>query len=112
MVRKRSWPAVSHYALVSFGPSMPYRAAEKLTIWSLTVLPSSSIVRILKSTWTLYQLSIHRDKQPKYATSSDGQLTQTHSDGRDVALGVGVVGKSEQKTRLSDTRVTNQQKLC
>ena len=39
---------------------------------------------------------------------------QTHkidTDGRDVALGVSVVGESEQQTRLSDTRVTDQEEL-
>ena len=35
----------------------------------------------------------------------------THSDGRNVALSVRVVGESQQKTRLSDTRVSDQQEL-
>lgn len=39
---------------------------------------------------------------------------QTHkvdADGRDVALGVCVVGKTEEQARLSDTRVSDEEKL-
>lgn len=36
---------------------------------------------------------------------------EVNADGRDVALSVGVVGESEQQTRLSDTGVTDQKEL-
>lgn len=36
---------------------------------------------------------------------------EVNADGRDVALGVGVIGESQQQTRLSDTRVTDQEEL-
>ena len=39
---------------------------------------------------------------------------QTHkidADGRDVALGVCVVGKTEEQARLSDTRVSDEEEL-
>jgi len=33
------------------------------------------------------------------------------TDGRDIGLGVGVIGESEEKTGLSDTRISDQEKL-
>lgn len=36
---------------------------------------------------------------------------EVNTDSRDVALGVGVVCESEQQTRLSDTRVADQEEL-
>lgn len=57
MVRNRSWPAVSHYrqqaaqsAAAQARSPLPGALGAALTIWSLMVLPSSSMVRILKST--------------------------------------------------------------
>ena len=34
-----------------------------------------------------------------------------HADGGDVRLGVGVIGEPQEETRLSDTRVANEEKL-
>lgn len=39
------------------------------------------------------------------------EISRTHTNGRDVALGVGVVGETEKKTRLADTGVTDKEKL-
>jgi hypothetical protein len=36
---------------------------------------------------------------------------EVNTDGRDVALGVGVICESEQQTRLSDTGVTDKEEL-
>jgi len=35
----------------------------------------------------------------------------THPDGRDVALGVGVIGESQQQTGFADTRVADEEEL-
>lgn len=40
-----------------------------------------------------------------------GKTYKVDTDGRDVALGVGVVGKSKKQTTLADTRVANEQQL-
>lgn len=36
---------------------------------------------------------------------------EINTDGRDIAFGVGVIGKSEKKARLSDARITDKQEL-
>jgi hypothetical protein len=36
---------------------------------------------------------------------------EVDADGGDVGLGVGVIGKPQQQTRLSDTGVTDEQEL-
>lgn len=36
---------------------------------------------------------------------------EVDADGRDVGLGVGVVGEPQQQTRLSDTGVTDEEEL-
>ena len=41
----------------------------------------------------------------------DGANLEVDTDGRDVRLSVGVIGKAEEKARLADARVTNKQKL-
>lgn len=41
----------------------------------------------------------------------DGTDLEVDTDGRDVALGVGVVGESQEETRLANTRVTDQEEL-
>jgi hypothetical protein len=43
---------------------------------------------------------------------SSYQARATHANGRDVALGVGVVGEAEEQARLADTRVADKEKLC
>lgn len=40
-----------------------------------------------------------------------GCTHKVHADGGDVALGVGVIGKSEQQTRLSNTRISDKEEL-
>jgi hypothetical protein len=39
------------------------------------------------------------------------QAYEIDSDGRDVALGVGIIGKSEQQTGLSDTGISDKKEL-
>jgi hypothetical protein len=71
------------------------------TICSFTVLPSSSMVRIF---WLVLA----------GCRAWPGGCWCTHevdTDGRDVALCVCVVGKTKQQARLSDTRVSDEQKL-
>lgn len=58
------------------------------------------MVRILKSTWGCQLL-----------VCGSRTLSCTHTNGRDVALGVGVVGETEEKTRLANTGVTDKEKL-
>ena len=36
---------------------------------------------------------------------------EINTNGRDVGLGVGVIGESEEKTGFPDTRVSDQEKL-
>jgi len=45
------------------------------------------------------------------AVELDGADFKVHADGGDVALGVGVIGKSEQQTRLSNTRISDKEEL-
>lgn len=45
------------------------------------------------------------------AIELDGANLEVDADGGDVGLGVGVVGKSEEKARLSDTGVTDEEEL-
>ena len=40
-----------------------------------------------------------------------GCTHKVDADGGDVALGVGVIGKSEQQTRLSNTRISDKEEL-
>ena len=40
-----------------------------------------------------------------------GSTHKVDTDGRDVALGVCVVGETEEQARLSDTRVTDEEEL-
>jgi len=71
------------------------------TICSFTVFPSSSIVRIF---WHVLA----------YRGLRAADMQETHkvdADGGDVALCVCVVGEPEQQARLSDTRVTDEEKF-
>lgn len=61
MVRNRSWPAVSHY-LASDTISAQDNGR---TICSLTVLPSSSIVRIFYGRVSLHATSSPDDRRTK-----------------------------------------------
>lgn len=45
------------------------------------------------------------------ALEVNGTDLEVDTNGRDVALGVGVVGESEEQTGLADTRVTDEEKL-
>ena len=73
------------------------------TICSLTVLPSSSMVLIF----------CHVLVRPVAGRgAARGRCThKVDADGRDVALGVCVVCETEQQAGLSDTRVTDEEKL-
>lgn len=100
MVRKRSWPAVSHCDDCQHSrPDAAFCSVR--TICSFTVLPSSSIVRIF---WGLLDY-----RRPGLQVR--GTTHKVDTDGRDVALGVCVVGETEEQARLSDTRVTDEEEL-
>jgi hypothetical protein len=126
IVRKRSWPAVSHYAqrlaLVSFThESKKKRIGGRRTIWSLMVLPSSSIVRIFWARVTGKSNVSNPDRISVYWTSTGPSRQsrdepargthEVHANSRDVALRVRVIRETEQQTRLADARVTDQQQL-
>jgi len=42
---------------------------------------------------------------------NNNETYKVYANGRNVRLGVRIVGKSKQQTRLSNTRVTNEQQL-
>ena len=69
------------------------------TICSLTVLPSSSIVRIFYP------------RQLALLPVSASLTYEIDSDGRNVGLGVCVIGESQQQAGLSDAGVSNEQEL-
>jgi len=46
------------------------------------------------------------------ALEVDGADLEVDANGGDVALRVGVVGETEEKTRLSNTRVTDEEELA
>jgi hypothetical protein len=55
---------------------------------------------------TTYDLKFHG-----LAIELDGTDLEVNTDGGDVGLGVGVVGESKEKTRLSDTGVSDEEEL-
>ena len=64
-------------------------------------MPSSSIVRIFYATVSF-----------AFGEVDGGDATyEVDTDGGDVRLGVGVVGKSQQQARLSNTGVTDEEEL-
>lgn len=83
MVRKRSWPAVSHCVLLAF-ESTP-----------LAMLFCKS-----------YNLELH-----SLAIELNGTNLEVDADRGDVRLGVCVVGESEQQAGLSYTGVSNEEEL-
>lgn len=100
MVRKRSWPAVSHCDDGQY-PRRDAAFSSVRTICSFTVLPSSSIVRIF---WGLLDY-----RRPGLQVR--GTTHEVDTDGRDVALGVCVVCETKEQARLSDTRVTDEKEF-
>lgn len=75
----------------------------KLTICSFTVFPSSSIVRIFCA---------QRQRWSFHVVIWEGKASyEVDTNGRDVRLGVGVVGETEQQARLSNTGVTDEEEL-
>lgn len=49
------------------------------------------------------------NRMPKHTNKQITYKVNTNS--RDVTLGIGIVSKTEQKTRLSNSRIANKQKL-
>lgn len=70
-----------------------------LTICNLILLPSSSIVRILKSVIKESEKKLKSKKEFR-CVSSFGQA-RTDSDGSDKTRRVGIITKPEQETRLA-----------
>ena len=100
MVRKRSWPAVSHYD--SFSPrSLLF---EDVHFLQFVASPSCHPTR-----------SSGFSGQPRQQWSSGAfDNNRTHKvdpDRRNVALGIGVVRKPQEQAGLPHTRVTDEQKL-
>lgn len=83
IVRKRSWPAVSHYPQCQ---------------------PDLRLNRI-KFVWT------HNLKFHSLAIELDCPDLKVHSDRRDVALGVCIVRKPQEQTGLSHTGVTDKKEF-
>lgn len=108
MVRKRSWPAVSHYSKrtgvsVTATNGAFERIGDKgqLTICSFTVFPSSSIVRIF----------CHPSSVGGRWAVWNGSTYEIDTNGGDVGLSVGVIGESQKQARLSNTGVTDEEEL-
>lgn len=74
----------------------------RLTICSLTVLPSSSIVRIFCEPFS---------GGPQRHRPGVGLTYEVDADRGDVGLGVGVVGESKQQARLAHTGITDEEQL-
>lgn len=53
-----------------------------------------------------YNLQLHC-----LAIELDRPDLEVHTNGRNVALGIGVVGEPQQQARLSDARVTDEEEL-
>lgn len=56
-------------------------------------------------------MDTHDLKLNSLALEVDGADLKVDTNGRNVALSVGVVGETKEKTRLADTRVTNEKEL-
>ncbi len=97
MVRKRSCPAVSHYDPLALIPAKRHTLA--LTICNFTVFPSNSIVRIF---CLVVSFSLLNTCSKTY---------EINTDGRDVALRVCVIRKSQQQAGLSNTGVPDKEEL-
>ncbi len=71
------------------------------TIWSLTVLPSRSMVRIF-----------YQNRLARAGNLLEARATyKVDTDGGDVGFRVGVVGETQQQARLSYTGVTDEEEL-
>ncbi len=117
-----------------------YEGRCALTICNLTVFPSNSIVRILKSTCIIVLRQQHQISKSLILSSLQGrepitktslnplhegyrvdsvsssrlkrpQDHDTHPDGRDVTLGISIIRETKKKTGLSDTGVTDEEEL-
>lgn len=53
----------------------------------------------------------NQTKRPSTHTQTNKTTYEIDTNGRDITLGVGIVSKTEQKTRLSNSRIANKQKL-
>ena len=80
--------------------SSPSHRGYTRTICNLTVLPSSSIVRIFCSRVS-----------SRYPLAKPSGTYEIDANGGDVGLGVGIIGESQQQAGLSDAGVTNKQEL-
>jgi hypothetical protein len=63
------------------------------------------------SAWGEKVRTTHDLKLHSLALEVDGADLEVDTNGGDVAFGVGVVGETEEKTRLANTRVTDKEKL-
>lgn len=109
MVRKRSWPAVSHYGLaLLLAPRSCSRAASgrewgrqayDLQLHSLAVEFDGS--DLLCGVSAAAGFTRERVRSPY----------EVDTDCGDVGLSVGVVGESEEQARLSNTGVTDEEQL-
>lgn len=97
-------------------PSYGGKVGSALTICSLTVLPSSSMVRIFWidtrsiSGWSGAAV---RPRPSRFGCLGRGKEVsyEVDADGGDVALRVCVVGETEQQARLSYTGVSDEEEL-
>jgi len=71
----------------------------------------AAVVRGCDGTETLLACGVPNLELHCLAIELDGSDFEVNTNGGDVALGVGVICESEQQTRLSDTGVTDEEKL-
>lgn len=105
MVRKRSWPAVSHWKSKSLSPavSISYNSLE-CTTYDLQL--HGLAIKLYRSD-LLYRV-LENGKLVKVGVRSTYKV---NTDGGNIGLSVGIVGESQQQARLSNTGVTDEEEL-
>ena len=76
-------------------PAQRYPTKKIIRIWQLTT-------KKIKT----YNLELNH-----FAIQLNGSDFEVNTDGTDVALSVSIIGETEQKTRFSDARVSNQEEF-
>lgn len=109
MVRKRSWPAVSHYGLAVLLARRSYSRAASGRMGGRQAydLQLHSLAIQLDGSDLLYGVLAA-------AVLTSGRMRSAYevdTDCGDVGLSVGVVGESEEQAGLSNTGVTDEEQL-
>lgn len=100
MVRKRSWPAVSHCDTVSelAWAVVGFHMTYDLELHGLAIeFDSSDFLQIVQHSFSSVRTVI--------------STYEIDTDGRNVGFCVGIVGETQQQARLSNTGVTDKEEL-